>query len=89
MDFEQLRAERQALNNAVLPHGKSIEQFGATGLPWFRLTLEEVVESSDGVRHLSTSASCIESLSDVPAHQDDAPLAVELRGDGPRLMVRR
>ncbi len=69
MDFEQLRAERQALNNAVLPHGKSIEQFGATGLPWFRLTLEEVVESSDGVRHLSTSASCIESLSDVPAHQ--------------------
>jgi len=71
MDFETLRVERQALNDAVLLHEASVSRFRADGLPWFRLSLPEQVdpEGSARVRHLSTSASCLESLADVPSHQ--------------------
>lgn len=71
MDFETLRVERQALNDAVLLHEASVSRFRADGLPWFRLSLPEQVdpEGSARVGHLSTSASCLESLADVPSHQ--------------------
>jgi ATPase family associated with various cellular activities (AAA) len=71
MDFNGLRAERQALNDAVLLHEASVAPFRAGDLPWFRLNLSEVADPQDPlrVRHLSTSASCLESLADVPAHQ--------------------
>ena len=76
MNFDELRTERQAVNNAVLLHEASVGQFRAEGLPWFRLDLSEKSEAEeDRVRHLSTSASCIESLADIPEHQpayDDA-----------------
>jgi predicted ATPase len=66
MDFEQLRRERIALNNAVLQHPASLRRFRPEGEAWFKLTPEERVEGSGlGVRHLSTSASCIESLHDI------------------------
>lgn len=71
MDFNGLRVERQALNDAVLLHEASVAPFRAGDLPWFRLNLSEVADPQDPlrVRHLSTSASCLESLADVPAHQ--------------------
>jgi hypothetical protein len=78
MDFDELRAERQAINNAVLPHSKSVALFRACDRPWFRLTQEEVVDETGGVRHLSTSASCIESLADVPKHQAGGTSAAKI-----------
>lgn len=66
MDFEQLRRERVALHNAVLQHPASLKRFHPEGQSWFKLTPEEPLDSSgEGVRHLSTSASCIESLHDI------------------------
>ena len=71
MEFEELRIERETLNNAVLRHSASIAAFRARDWAWFKLEVDERLRKFDakGVRHLSTSASCIESLSDIPASQ--------------------
>ncbi len=69
MDLDELRAQRQALNNDVLLHAASVGAFRAEGQPWFMLKLDEAPVDDEPVRHLSTSASCFESLADVPDHQ--------------------
>jgi len=65
----ELAARRLALNDAVLLHEQSLERFFPTGRCWFALTLPEQEdppdEREDGrPHHLSTSASCYESLAD-------------------------
>jgi ATPase family protein associated with various cellular activities (AAA) len=76
VDFDALRAKRKALNNAVLRHGTSLNAFRAEDWAWFKLTVDEELDSADKdtARHLSTSASCIESIFDI--NQPDAVKAV-------------
>jgi predicted ATPase len=71
VEFDSLRTERQALSDAILLHETSVAQFRAGELPWFRLVVSEKIKDPESkrVRHLSTSASCLESLADIPSHQ--------------------
>lgn len=63
--FEELRFERQALNDAVARHHASVSLFQHPARPWFRQHTEEP-PTDDPVRHFTSSATCIESLHDVP-----------------------
>jgi hypothetical protein len=67
MEFEELRTERRALNDAVVRHAASVLLFRPEQLPWFRLNADEASPQNDDgqVHHLSTTASCLESLRDV------------------------
>lgn len=65
MDFEQLRSERKALNDAVLLHEQSVWLFKHPDRAWFRMTTTEE-PTNEVLRHLSSSASCLESLADLP-----------------------
>jgi ATPase family associated with various cellular activities (AAA) len=74
LDFEQLRAEREDLRNYVIDHADSILAFKETGHPWFRR--EERADSVDSkrkIRHITTTASCIESMHDVPVYDGGGP----------------
>lgn len=74
LDFEQLRAERDELRNYVIDHADSILAFKEEGHPWFRR--EERPESKDPdrkIRHITTTASCIESMHDVPLYDGGRP----------------
>lgn len=74
--FDSLCAERDALRNYVLVHAGSLRAFWEEGHAWFRRQ-EEPDPQSDGdkrqVRHLTTTASCVESLGDVPAYDNEDP----------------
>jgi hypothetical protein len=67
MSETDLRAEREALNDAVLTHEPSILRFQNPDRPWFRLFADEE-PSNRALRHLSSSASCLESLAVVPSY---------------------
>ena len=76
LSFEELRAERHALRNAVLPHIDSVLFFKDPEHPWFRKespqSEDEPAPPEKTVRHITTTASCLESLLDIPDHQDKA-----------------
>lgn len=80
MDFDALRTERQALSNSVLRHGASVSAFRAEDWAWFRVMVDEELDGADKgtVRHLSTSASCIESLFDINQPNADMALGIDL-----------
>jgi hypothetical protein len=73
--FDELCAEREALRNYVLVHAKSLRAFKQENRPWYRRQQSE--DKGGGgeskVRHLTTTASCLESLSHVPAYENDDP----------------
>ena len=74
--FDSLCTERDALRNYVLVHAKSLRAFKEEGRPWYRReeTLDEDVGGDETtVRHLTTTASCLESLSHVPAYDNEDP----------------
>jgi ATPase family associated with various cellular activities (AAA) len=76
LGFEELRTERDALRSYVLSHADSVFAFRAEGHPWFRR--QEKPDESDSprkIRHITTTASCIESLHDVPLYEGDDPPA--------------
>lgn len=74
LDFEQLRAEREDLRSYVIDHADSILAFKDADHPWFRR--EEQLDSDDPkrkIRHITTTASCIESMHDVPLYDGGGP----------------
>lgn len=72
MDFENLREARQALKDAVLVHRDSLLRFQAANEPWFHRDASLDPEPKQKtVRHLSTTASCLESLADIPSFQEE------------------
>jgi len=72
--FEKLRAERDALRNYVLDHADSVFAFEENGHPWFRRQEKpDKPDSSRKIRHITTTASCIESLHDVPLYDGGRP----------------
>src|SRR5690242_13067866 len=73
ISFEELREARRLLVDIVKRHRASVEYFKEKG-PWFRLhdsdsVLKHVTGADDEVHHLSTTASCLESLLDVGPRQ--------------------
>lgn len=74
LSFEELRVERDALRNYVLAHADSVFAFKEDGHPWFRRQ-EKLDEPSlpRKIRHITTTASCIESLHDVPLYEGGNP----------------
>jgi hypothetical protein len=80
MEFDELRDERLTLNNEVLQHLPSLNRFRPGELPWFKLVPEEPSGGSDPgtVRHLSTSASCIESMHDLAPQLQNAEQVADL-----------
>lgn len=88
LDFEQLRAEREDLRNYVIDHADSILVFKEEEHPWFRREeLPDSVDSQRKIRHITTTASCIESMHDVPLYDGGGPpppcppSPTELRGE--------
>ena len=75
LSFEELRSERDALRSYVLPHADSIFAFWEEGDSWFRRQeeLNDEVDSLRKVRHITTTASCLESLHDVPLYEGGEP----------------
>jgi hypothetical protein len=75
VEFQDLRAERDALRDFVRVHPKSLEAFKADGNPWYRREEkpDEEVDKGETVRHLTTTASCLESLALVPVYEVDDP----------------
>jgi hypothetical protein len=75
-DFDTFCFERDQIRNFVLTHAVSLSAFEEQGKPWFR---NQVSADDDGseraVRHLTTTASCLQSLYDVPlyAHRKQPP----------------
>lgn len=65
MKFEELRKARRELARAVDVHRESVFAFRHRERPWFLRHTEEK-PSEDAVDHLSTTASCLESLADIP-----------------------
>ena len=62
-DFRFLQAARHELIDICKRHWSSVWSFQAPeDRPWFLLTSDEPPSSDPGVRHLSSSASCLESL---------------------------
>lgn len=75
-DFDSLCTEREALRNYVLVHAKSLRAFKEERKPWFRPQQspdERRRGARRNVRHLTTTASCLESLADVPTYGDKDP----------------
>ena len=68
--FDSLVVERDVLRNYVLVHANSLQAFKQSGRPWFRpqQALDKPDKSGRKVRHLTTTASCLESLADVPTY---------------------
>jgi hypothetical protein len=71
VSFGSLCAERDALRNFVLVHADSLLAFKEREQPWFRQQEADDKPDSRQIRHLSTTASCLESLSDVPVYDPD------------------
>lgn len=70
MEFDKLRAERRAIVEYLRVHSASVLAFRNKDRAWFRLTAEEP-ETEILIRHKSTTASCIESLTDCPDTESD------------------
>jgi hypothetical protein len=75
IEFDSLCAEREALRSYVLVHASSLEAFNEEGKPWFRRgeQSDEPARARRPVRHLTTTASCLQSLSDVPLYEIKDP----------------
>jgi hypothetical protein len=75
IEFQALRAERDALRDFVRVHPKSLESFKDDGNPWYRREEkpDRKVKKGQKVRHLTTTASCLESLAQVPVYEIDDP----------------
>jgi hypothetical protein len=75
VDFDSLCAEREALRSYLLVHASSLRSFEEEGHPWFRREGQQDEPSADNrpVRHLTTTASCLQSLKDVPLYLVDSP----------------
>lgn len=75
VDFQVLRGERDALRDFVRVHPKSLEAFKAEGNPWYRREEkpDRGPKKGEKVRHLTTTASCLESLAQVPVYEVDDP----------------
>jgi hypothetical protein len=76
LSFEDLRSARQELREAVALRRSSIWWFKHPDRPWFiregATRAAELTEDSPGaVRHLSSSATCLESLHDPLATNDE------------------
>jgi ATPase family associated with various cellular activities (AAA) len=67
---EQLRREREELRAFVNWHRDSVEAFRSSKLPYFKLVLSET-DHADRVRHLTSTASCIESLTHSAVDRED------------------
>jgi ATPase family associated with various cellular activities (AAA) len=91
LDFDSLCAEREALRGFVGVHPTSIEAFREEEKPWFRRqeALDRPEDSERTVRHLTTTASCLQSLNDVPLYEGmkkpPAPCPADSEGIGDRL----
>jgi hypothetical protein len=77
VEFHVLRAERDALRDFVRVHPKSLDAFKADSNPWYRREekLDRRAKKGEKVRHLTTTASCLESLAQVPVYEVDDPPA--------------
>jgi hypothetical protein len=75
LDFDSLCAEREKLRNYVLVHARSLDVFAEEGHPWFRREeqLDEPSGATKPMRHLTTTASCLQSLADAPLYEGDDP----------------
>ncbi len=83
LSFEELRTERDALRNYVLIHADSVLAFKERDHPWFRREEEsDKPDPSRKIRHITTTASCIESLHDVPLYEGEDPPAPCPAGPG-------
>jgi predicted ATPase len=76
VDFSALRVERRRIGNFCKWHFASVESFRAPGEPWFRLLDDETAAPGppNRVKHLSTTASCFQSLRDLPSDAQPADL---------------
>jgi ATPase family associated with various cellular activities (AAA) len=77
IDFDSLCAERDALRNFVLVHASSLRAFEEKGKPWFRRQeppdTPDTTKAARTIRHLTTTASCLQSLSDIPLYRTKSP----------------
>jgi hypothetical protein len=81
VEFDELREERQALADITLLHRPSVRKFKHPSRPWFFLELDET-PTDDALRHISSTATCLESLADVPTYlADDEAEALEGRAE--------
>ena len=76
-DFDTLCREREALRIYVRDHAASLEAFKDKRNPWFRRqeATGKDTKKNRKVRHLTTTASCLESLDYVPTYDVDDPPA--------------
>lgn len=76
-DFDSLCAEREELRNYVLVHASSLRSFEEKDQPWFRREeqMDGPTDDPRPVRHLTTTASCLQSLADAPLYdvRDPSP----------------
>lgn len=78
VEFDELRLERHALNDVVATHHASVQDFKNPDHPWFRL--QDAEEFTDeAIRHLSSTATCLESLHDVPTYFASADTTADER----------
>lgn len=72
LSFSELQATRSFLTELTRFHAPTLMWFKHSSRPWFCLTSDEQMRgpSDSTLRHLTTSASCIESLDDVPDYRD-------------------
>jgi hypothetical protein len=77
MELDELRAARKELAEVTRAHSVSLQVFQHPDNPWFRIIPEEPFTDVD-VDHLSTSATCLESLADIPIVERDHPALEEL-----------
>lgn len=69
--FVDLARARRSLLEASRRHVEALSLFRPKKNPWFRVDRHKPEEGSRRpVRHLTTTASCLESLSDVPREDD-------------------
>lgn len=75
VDFDSLCAERDSLRNYVLVHASSLRVFEEEGKPWFRRGEKPDSEDTGDrpVRHVTSTASCLQSLGDVPLYATKSP----------------
>jgi ATPase family associated with various cellular activities (AAA) len=74
--FESLVGEREALRSYVLVHAKSLRAFKEEGSPYYQrkeASGKPALTGADPIRHLTTTASCLESLDRVPVYEDGKP----------------
>jgi hypothetical protein len=76
-DFDSLCAEREALRGFLMSHARSVEAFREEDKPWFRRQekADEPNKKTKPVRHLTSTASCLQSLHDVPLYAGADPPA--------------